>query len=42
MDGQFYGVLGLFDDDVAIRPDWKANASEEEKINKIQDGLHVG
>ena len=35
-DGQFYGVLGLFDDDVAIRPDWKANASEEEKINKIR------
>lgn len=29
-------MLGLFDDDVAIRPDWKANASEEEKINKIR------
>ncbi len=29
--GSFYGVLGLFDDDGAIRPDWKADASEEEE-----------
>lgn len=27
-DGEFYGVLGLFDDDVAIRKDWRINGSE--------------
>lgn len=35
-DGRFYGVLGVFDDDVTIRPDWKANSSEESKVNKIR------
>lgn len=28
-DGAFYGVLGLFDDDVAIRKDWRINSSED-------------
>ena len=36
MEGQFYGVLGLFDDDVAIRAEWNANPNEENKINKIK------
>ena len=28
LDGSFYAVLGLFDDDVAIRKDWRMNKSE--------------
>lgn len=35
-DGRLYGVLGLFDDDVAVRSDWKADASEEEKVKKLR------
>ena len=34
-DGAFYGVLGLFDDDVAVRKGWRANG-EETNLNKIR------
>lgn len=35
-DGSFYTVLGLFDDDVAIRQGWKANADYEGTVNRIR------
>ncbi len=35
-DGRFFSVLGIFDDDVSIRPNWKAESSEEEKIKQIR------
>ena len=34
-DGAFYSVLGLFDDDVAIRKEWNAN-NEEAGLNNIR------
>ena len=35
-DGNFYTVLGLFDDDVAIRQDWRADADYEGTVNHIR------
>ena len=35
-DGRFFSVLGVFDDDVSIRPNWKAESSEEGKVKQIR------
>ena len=35
-DGSFYTVLGLFDDDVAIRQGWNASAEYEGQVNDIR------
>ncbi|WP_018337842.1 RagB/SusD family nutrient uptake outer membrane protein [Butyricimonas synergistica] len=35
-DGRLYGVLGLFDDDVSVRPDWQTSSTEESKVNKLR------
>lgn len=36
MNGRFFSVLGVFDDDVSIRPNWKAESSEEGKVKQIR------
>lgn len=35
-DGRLFGVLGVFDDDVAVRPDWQSSSTEEGKVNKLR------
>lgn len=34
-DGALYGVLGLFDDDVAMRPDWNYDPADGDNANKL-------
>lgn len=35
-DGRLFGVLGVFDDDVAVRPDWQSSSTEESKVNRLR------
>lgn len=36
MTEDFSVFLGVFDDDVSIRPNWKAESSEEGKVKQIR------
>ena len=36
VDANFYSVLGLFDDDVAIRRDWAGDDSEEDAVLQLR------
>lgn len=35
-DGRLFGVLGVFDDDVAVLPDWQSSSTEESKVDKLR------